>query len=359
MMADVVRSFEELAANQQPLAGGKGGMLARLFQAGYPVPQGFVILPEAFTGDELTAGAWTEVQAHLRQMRKNGTAFAVRSSALSEDSASASFAGEFETVLDVHTDDMIRAAIHTVRRSRHAERVRAYSQAHGLEASHDMAVVVQRLVRADISGVLFTANPVSGSHAEMMGNFVYGFGEELVSGEAEPYTFTLQRPKGRFEGAEALKPYARKLYKLASRLQKELGGPQDIEWAVADGKIFILQSRPVTTLRGYDRATGEWNDSLTGDFLWSRNNFGEARPDVMTPLTWSVSSAIYERMSFLPGYSMAGNICGRFYANISVMVSMMVAMGKDVPSALEELKGLLGHAPEEIDVPLIPLPRTM
>jgi phosphohistidine swiveling domain-containing protein len=363
-MADLTQSFDQLAAEQQPLAGGKGGTLARLYQAGYPVPDGFVILPAAFAGDELTGEAWTEVQAHLGRMRKNGTAFAVRSSALSEDSDSASFAGEFETVLDVHSDDMVRAAIRSVRRSRHSERVRAYSLAQGLEADHDMAVVVQQLVRADISGVLFTANPVSGSHAEMMGNFVYGFGEELVSGEAEPYTFTLTRPKGRYEGPEALKPHARKLYKLASRLHKELGGPQDIEWAIADAtgsrpSLYVLQSRPITTLQGYNPATGAWNHSLTGDFLWSRNNYGEARPDVMTPLTWSVSSVVYEDLSFLPGYSMAGNICGRFYANISVMVSMMVAMGKDVPSALEELKGLLGHAPEEVEVPLIPLPRSM
>ena len=143
---------------------------------------------------------------------KNGkTAFAVRSSALSEDSAQASFAGEFETVLDVRTDELVREAIHTVRRSRHSERVQAYSQAKGMDDRHDMAVVVQRLVRADISGVLFTADPVSGSHMRMTGNFVYGFGEELVSGEAEPYTFTFERPKGGYDGpagAETLRPQA-------------------------------------------------------------------------------------------------------------------------------------------------------
>jgi phosphohistidine swiveling domain-containing protein len=359
-MADLVRSFDELTQEQQAPAGGKGGTLARLYQAGYPVPAGFVILPAAFAGDELIAGAWDQVQQRLRRMRQNGngSAFAVRSSALSEDSAFASFAGEFETVLDVHTDDMVRAAIHAVRRSRHSERVRAYSRAQGIDEAHDMAVVVQQLVRADISGVLFTANPVTGSHAEMMGNFVYGFGEELVSGEAEPYTFTLHRPKGLYEGPDALKPHARKLYKLASRLQKELEGPQDIEWAIASGQIFLLQSRPVTTLRGHDPATGAWNDSLTGDFLWSRNNFGEARPDVMTPLTWSVSRDIYAKTTFLPGYSMAGNICGRFYANISVMASMVVAMGKDLDAAMEQMQGLLGHAPSGMEVPLIPLPRS-
>ena len=95
-------TFSDLTAEMQPAAGGKGGTLARLFRAGYPVPDGFVVLPAAFAGDELTSSAWTGVQAQLTRMRtENGrTTFAVRSSALSEDSAEASFAGEFETVLD-------------------------------------------------------------------------------------------------------------------------------------------------------------------------------------------------------------------------------------------------------------------
>jgi phosphoenolpyruvate synthase/pyruvate phosphate dikinase len=286
-MTEMIRTFDQLLPEEQSLAGGKGGTLARLYQAGYPVPDGFVILPGAFADDEIRAEAWVQVQMQLEQARRleNGTAaFAVRSSALSEDSAFASFAGEFETVLDVHTDEMIRAAIHTVRRSRHAERVRAYSEARGLEAIHDMAVVLQRLVRADISGVLFTADPVSGGHSAMIGNYVYGSGEALVSGEAEPYTFTLARPKGRYEGSSEMKRFARRLYKLADRLQRECGCPQDIEWAVADGELFLLQSRPITTLIGHDPATGEHNASLTGDYLWSNTNLGEAFIDVLTPL---------------------------------------------------------------------------
>jgi len=364
----MIRSFDELTAEQQTSAGGKGGTLAQLSQAGYPVPDGFVILPTAFAGDELTTEAWAQVQAHLVRMRVHakstrkadeGIAFAVRSSAMSEDAAQASFAGEFETVLDVHTDEMIREAIHTVRRSRHSERVRAYSEAKGIDVLHDMAVVVQQLVRADIAGVLFTADPVTGSYTSMTGNYICGFGEELVSGEAEPYTFTLERPKGRYDGPPELKRFARKLYKLAARLEKDMASPQDIEWAIADGKLFLLQSRPITTLQGHDPATGEWNDTLTGDFLWSRNNYGEARPDVMTPLTWSLSNLFWSEVSIVPGYSMAGNICGRYYANISVAASMLRAFGKDLPAALEQLGGLLGHAPEGIDVPLIPFPKSM
>jgi phosphohistidine swiveling domain-containing protein len=114
----------------------------------------------------------------------------------------------------------------------------------------------------------------------------------------------------------------------------------------------------MTKRNGFDPLTGAWNDSLTGDFLWSRNNYGEARPDVMTPLTWSVSKTFYEENAFLPGYSMAGNICGRFYANISVMVSMLLAIGKDMESALSDLSGLLGKVPSGIDVPVIPLARS-
>ncbi len=356
---DTVRSFSELSDMDQSRAGGKGGTLARLYQAGYPVPDGFVILPSAFIGDELTMDGWSQVQEHLARMRQSdeNIAFAVRSSALSEDSVQASFAGEFETVLDVRSEEMVREAIHTVRRSRHSERVRAYSKAKGIEALHDMAVVVQRLIRSDIAGVVFTADPVTGSHMGMTGNFVFGFGEELVSGEAEPYVFSFERPSGRYDGPSTLIRYAHKLYKLAVRLEKELNRPQDIEWAVADDKLFLLQSRPITTLIGNDPTTGEWNDSLTGDFLWSRNNYGEARPDVMTPLTWSVSSAVYKEMSLLPGYSLAGNICGRFYANISVMASILCAMGKSIEAALDQMTGLLGCVPEGIEVPLVPLPR--
>lgn len=158
-----VLSFSELTMEQQSFAGGKGGALAQLYRAGYPVPDGFVILPNAFEGDELTPAVWARAKTHISRLR-NGrdTAFAVRSSTLSEDSAQASYAGEFETVLDVHTDDEIRAAIHTVRRSRHSESVRVYSQARGLDEIHEVAVVVQQMVRADISGVLFTADPVTG-----------------------------------------------------------------------------------------------------------------------------------------------------------------------------------------------------
>jgi phosphohistidine swiveling domain-containing protein len=352
--------FRELSDSERLVAGGKGGTLARLFQAGYPVPDGFVILPEAFLGDELTMEAWKQVETHLVRMHEadEGIAFAVRSSALSEDSAQASFAGEFETVLDVRSDERVKEAVQKVRSSRHSERVKAYSLAKGLDLKHDMAVVVQKLIRADFSGVLFTCDPVTGSHAKMTGNYVHGFGEELVSGEVEPYIFSLTRPKGTYDGPSEIKPFAKKIFKLGKGLERDLASPQDIEWAIKDGNLYLLQSRPITTLIAHDPRTGEWNDSFSGDYLWSRNNFGEGRPDVMTPYTWTLTESFWRDLSLVPGYSYAGNIGGRFYANVSVMVSVLNAIGKDVPSALEEIEGLIGKAPEGMEVPLIPIPKT-
>jgi len=364
--------FRELKGEQRLSAGGKGGTLARLYQAGYPVPAGFVILPTAFADEELLPEAWEQAQVHLHHMCGNdtGTLLAVRSSALpqagrahatvSEDSAQASFAGEFETVLDVAADETLRVreAIHTVRRSRRSQRVQAYSQAQGFDAEYEMAVVVQKMVQADISGVLFTADPVTGSRAAMTGNFVRGLGDQLVSGQDSGQAFTIKRPKGQYEGPLELERFARRLYKLASRLEKDLGCPQDIEWAIADNTLFLLQSRPITTLQGHNPVTGEWNDSLTGDFLWTNVNVGEGTYCVMTPFTWSVIRDYFDQMSLLPGYSPLGNIGGRMYNNLSLTASALRVLGRDLPEQFMELGGAEKPLPEGMAIPIIPLSRS-
>ncbi len=367
-MSDMTIAFEKLRPEQQPAAGGKGGTLARLYQAGYPVPEGFVILPGGFEagvpsgdelpGDRLRAEAWAEVQAHLVRLRGDDpqAAFAVRSSALAEDSARASFAGEFETILDMRTDAAVQSAIHTVRQSRHSERVQAYCQARGLDPDQEMAVVVQRLVPADVSGVLFTADPVSGSRVQMVGNYVHGLGDRLVSGEAQPQEFTLSRPRGGYAGPPELKRVARRLYKLAARLERDLGNPQDIEWAVAGDRITILQSRPITTLLGFDPASGEFNDSLTGDYVWSCVNIGEAVSVVMTPFTWSVMCRAYNEMNLAPGYNVVGNIGGRAYQNVSVMVASFRALGRNLEDLNREMGGVRDEYLESMDQYLVPLP---
>ena len=114
----------------------------------------------------------------------------------------------------------------------------------------------------------------------------------------------------------------------------------------------------IRTFNSYDPTTGAWNDSLTGDLLWSRNNFGEARPDVMSPFTYSISEKVWSGVSFLPGYHLSGNICGRYYANVSVSMSMLMAMGKSRDAAIEQMRDLLGNVPEDLEIPTVPLPRS-
>jgi phosphohistidine swiveling domain-containing protein len=354
-MKRMIHTFSELRGEDRAAAGGKGGTLSRLFQAGYPVPEGFVIMPNAFDDESLRSDAWNEIQRQLAVMRKRNqnTAFAVRSSAVAEDSAYASFAGEFETVLDVHTDGAIRAAIHQVHNSRLAERVQVYSRAKGMSELQDIAIVVQRLVRADISGILFTADPVTGSARSMSGNYIFGFGEELVSGEVEPYTFTLSRPKGVYDGPADMKRFAKRLYGLAKKLEKDLGSPQDIEWAIADGKVYILQSRPITTLLGYDPVKEEWNSSFTGDYAWVSS---EVFPDVMTPATWSIFKK-FQNVDEETGIQGIGNICGRFYMNMSYAASMIKMIGKDHDYLVDYTKLTTGLDLDKIIVPYLPMTR--
>ncbi len=360
-MPNPVLDFDRLTPEARALAGSKGTVLAHLHRLGYTVPDGFLVLPVAFAGDELTAEAWNQVRAHLARLRqcRPPAAFAVRSSSAAEDSARASFAGEFETVLDVRGDQAVREAIHTVRYSRHTSRARAYSQAKGLEVDHQMAVIVQRMVRADLSGVLFTADPVSGSFARMAGSFVMGLGDRLVSGATTGESFTLRRPDGRYAGPDAMRPFSRRLFRLAGRLERELGGPQDIEWAVSDGRLFLLQSRPITTLQTYDRATGEWNATLSGDFLWSNVNLGEAIPDVMTPFTWSIlqQGAIGQWIRF-QGFGTIGNIGGRPYFNISIFASIFRLLGRGDRQVLEHIEGTLHlRIPPDMEIPVLPAPQ--
>lgn len=355
-----VQSFEETEEKLMPYAGGKGKVLAKLFQSGYPVPEGFVIFPSAFENGQLIQAALTQIQLNIDKLRRKNqlASFAVRSSALSEDSDKASFAGEFETILDVRNDEDIYSAIYAVYNSRASKRVQTYSMAKGMELNHQMAVVVQILVKADISGVLFTVDPITGSRADMVGNYVHGMGEALVSGEATPYSFRLKRLKGTYAGQAEFSRFAGKLYKLALKLEKTMGSPQDIEWAIADNRIYLLQSRPVTTLKGNDPTTGEWNDSLTGDYLWSNANLSEATPDVMTPLTWSLIKVMFiETQPFkIPGdYPMVGNIGGHPYINLSLLVSMLHVFGTDVGKILNKWDEVFGLVPKEIEVPLIPL----
>ncbi|ASR46309.1 phosphoenolpyruvate synthase [Paenibacillus kribbensis] len=356
-MGNEIKWFAEITPELQKWAGGKGGMLARMLQAGYPIPDGFIVFPQAFKGERLEKKTWKEIIRYLEKLRKDhpNASFAVRSSALSEDSAVASFAGEFESVLEVETNDDVLKALDVVHYSQYSERVQAYSAVKGIEEAHQMAVVVQIMVPSEISGVLFTVEPITGNRSAMSGNLVFGLGEQLVSGEGNAHAFSLFKPSGRYEGPKELLPYVRKLYRYASRLEKEMGEPQDIEWGIANGKLFFLQARPVTTLSPGNMDTFEWNDSLTGDFLWTNTNVGESISDVVTPLSWSIIRALDEEHNVIPGhYLMSGNICGRVYSNVSVSLSAFLAFGWNKKSLLKKMSNVFGEIPDEIQIPVYP-----
>lgn len=358
---EMVYAFSRLPVEEAARAGGKGRVLARLYQAGYPVPDGCILLPDAFDQDDLLPAAWAQVKQQLTHLRAGkAIAFAVRSSALQEDSAQASFAGEFESVLDVRSDEELREAIRTVLKSRHSARVLSYSQAQGLaEGEHPIAVIIQKLIQPDFAGVLFTVDPLTGNLSQMAGNFVAGIGEKLVSGQVSAQTFTFDRPGGAYHGPAELKAAAKALHREAHSLENELGGPQDIEWAVAAGKVFILQARPITTLNGFNPITAVWNDSLKGNFLWSATNLMEASPEVLTPFTASLRTYLDQHGGpslTIKNYPLNGIIAGRFYANITVQVSAFARLFKgDARRAYQEMSGWWGEIPGELEIPILPL----
>ena len=324
-MEQIVQFFDELTADEQAMAGGKGGSLARLYQAGFPVPNGFAILPAAFAGDKLTAKAWEQVQAALVRLRPadQAGAFAVRSSAMSEDSTQASFAGEFETVLNARTDKDVHEAIHTVYHSRASERVQAYTQAKDMVSTleggaHQIAVVVQQLVPAERSGVLFTANPVSGRRDQAMVSASWGLGEAIVGGLVTPDTLLVDKTSGQVLSRETAdkqvmtvlldhgteeRPVAEakrhepvlsdeqaaELVGIGGRIEALYGMPMDIEWTLVD-EFAIVQARPITALPEEPSdpvpqpvAPSEWK-LPKGAYVAMRNNIVELMANPLTPL---------------------------------------------------------------------------
>jgi pyruvate,water dikinase len=179
----------------------------------------------------------------------------VRSSACAEDSEAASYAGQQETYLN--TDGLAEVLANVVRcwLSFFTERAVFYRREKGSMDDVAMAVVVQQMVDSQTSGVLFTADPVHGRRDRMVVEAARGLGEAVVSGEVTPDNYTLSRDgvvkKSRVVGAERVLSDAdcAALAGLGRQVADLHGGPQDIEWAFdADGRLCLLQSRPITTI---------------------------------------------------------------------------------------------------------------
>ena len=264
------------------LVGGKAANLSRLARLNHRVPDGFCIpvrvmneVPPSDLYDDIAAATQGLMACH----RLPKLVTAVRSSAVDEDGAEASFAGQHETFLNVVGPEAIAEAVAQCRESAHSERALAYRQQQGLSAEQpQLAVLVQQLVTADTSAVVFSANPITGSRDEIMINASWGLGESIVGGTVTPDTFivakseqtisnrvvadkqrmTVSVPGGteevevpRFLRAEPSVQDAQvlEMAHLAFTLEQAMGFPVDIECAYADGKLYLLQCRPITTLR--------------------------------------------------------------------------------------------------------------
>src|ERR687898_136672 len=275
-----VVTFAEATNLRTSELGAKAANLARLASVGFPVPPGFVVTPAAEEHLGEMSAQILEAAAGLGVER-----FAVRSSGTAEDLEGASFAGQYETLLDVRVDEL-PSAVGRVFDSASASRVAAYREARagppGETAAPSMAVLVQVMVEADASGVAFTANPVTGERGEVVITTARGLGERLVSGEAVGDEWVVQGDEAscrrESEGAITAEQ-AVKIAELARRVEAHFGSPQDVEWAISGDVLYLLQARPMTALP----EAAEWEPPAPG--YWMRNfRLGEWLPEAMTPL---------------------------------------------------------------------------
>jgi len=260
-------------AHHEPAYGGKAASLAAALRAGLPVPPG-AALGAAFV-DRAAAGEAAAVQTLLGSTHVPDTRLAVRSSAIGEDSAGASFAGQHATRLNVRKPQLLDA-VRVVWQSARTDSALAYRARKGLSLSPRMGVVVQTLIEPVAAGVLFTRNPITGAEERVI-EAAWGLGEAVVNGAVVPDRIRLD-PGGRVLDATAgekdikvwygdddgtieipVEPSLQRrlclepahfdaLHDVAARCQRVWGRDLDLEWALdAAGRIFLLQCRPITT----------------------------------------------------------------------------------------------------------------
>jgi len=266
--------LETLRRGDEPRFGAKSANLGELLAAKIPVPPGFAIAAGA---DE---SVFSDIAGHYRQLGDDPPV-AVRSSAVGEDSAEATFAGQYESYLWVHGAEAICDAVRRCWASASSTRASAYRERLGGGAV-EMGVTVQLMVDAAVAGVMFTCNPASGDRSMVAINASWGLGLAVVGGEVNPDDYLVSKVTGEIlreqRGSKAIEYIAgavrrdvppdrrdapcltpeqiAELVDLARRVERHFGGPQDIEWALdGEGNPFVLQTRPVTGLKKRERGT--------------------------------------------------------------------------------------------------------
>lgn len=352
---------------------------------------------ELFTAHPVPAPVAAEIRTAYERL--GGGAAAVRSSATAEDLPGMSFAGQQDSFLNIRGDDAVLDAVRRCWASLWNGRAMAYRARHGIAPEDvSLAVVVQVLVPADAAGIMFTADPVSGARGRTVVNAGWGLGESVVGGAVTPDTVTVDTAAGRVVArrtavkdvmtvrtgdstAEVPVPAGQRtvavlddsaaldLARIGTRVEDLYGAPMDVEWAREGAAFSIVQARPITGLRDpaptaastAPKGIETWNDSLSGDFLWTNGNVGEAVPDVMTPCSWWLIRRFMAHgmpMSEVAGYELSGRIGGRFYLNLSVVWGLLNAIGKPmVRLGADAITQVFGRLPEGLDAPPLPVSR--
>lgn len=359
--------FDAIRGTDGEEVGGKGLGLGLMIQAGLPVPDGFCIcspVHRQYRGKLLSSLPHLKEQILKAYYTLGKGKVAVRSSATSEDGAAASFAGQQETFLNIEGNESLCQAIEDCWNSLASERARAYRRQQGIEEdSMAMAVVVQRLIDAEVAGVMFTVNPLDPQGKTMLVEASYGLGESVVSGRVMPDRFQLEIGTGKILGEQiavktemltangpakvalpqqsipCLHPdQLASLEALGREVERFYQGPRDVEWAFYRGKFWLLQARPITTAVAAERESVRRSmiESLRSladpqGTVWSRYNLCEILPDP-TPMTWAI---VRRFMSGRGGYGLMFRdlgfdpdpaldeigifdlVCGRPYCNLS------------------------------------------
>ncbi len=310
------------------LVGGKGAALDRLIGAGFTVPRSFVVTTEAYrafvaqpevaalldelVGQAVDIGAATDVArnavdgcfltAPMPQAVRTalhdvlggpsmGGPWAVRSSATAEDLGEASFAGQYESYLDVDTEGLERA-VRLVWASAWYPAPRAYRRFMGVDDQDlAMAVVVMEMLTPSHAGVAFTADPL-GSGDLMRIEIVEGLAEKLVSGDATPAVRLIDRTEPAFAPDDP--PFLPALVDVALRAELAMGGPQDIEWAVERDRVFLVQARPITTSRATNPTDDGFDVRGAPDATLTTAGVAEMVPGHLCPRLWSLNQPLLE-----------------------------------------------------------------
>jgi rifampicin phosphotransferase len=337
-----------LSAADQQHSGAKAYNCARLAQAGFPVPDGLVVLSGASDAEiaALAAHPWFDAQGDEAR-------FAVRSSGIGEDGAGESFAGIHQTLLDVHRADVSTAVIEC-RASALAPQALEYRKAKGMPTDAiAMGVLIQRMIQPVVAGVAFTINPVTGARDEMVINASWGIGEALVSGQVDPDEFVVAKDsqtvrwsrigeKGRPDGsttASLTTDHIGELAGMVLQIERHYGSPQDVEWCHDGERFWIVQSRPVTTARQSET-----------EVQWTRANLAEVLPDLTSPQALTEFEELLDRAErqfvgkLVAPEAELGRIVqafhGRLYFNLSQLLRLCAVSGASPALMLKSM----GHA---------------